>query len=161
MVRRYRPRAEILNGHGNSPAAQRLALGHGRCSEHRVNACMFAWGIAVGKQTVQTSPARFRDWLEAHRRRSKRRVALKAILAVELLIVTQVENERRLVNNRRVAEARADCVDLPLDGAGERRGPGIVFELAIVIADNAENEALGNLTPNRPLPMIERALRSQ
>ena len=38
---------------------------------------------------------------------------------------------------------------------------GIVFELAIVIADNAENEALGNLTSNRPLPMIERALRSQ
>jgi len=81
MVLLYRPRAEILNGHGNSPAAQPLELGHGRCSEHRVNACMFAWGIAVGKQIVQTSPARFRDWLEgAHRRRSKRRVALKAIL---------------------------------------------------------------------------------
>ena len=63
--------------------------------------------------------------------------------------MTQVENERRLVKTRRLA------------GAGERRGPGIVFELAIVIADNAENEALGNLTSNRPLPMIERALRSQ
>ena len=75
--------------------------------------------------------------------------------------MTQVENERRLVKTRRLAEARADCVDLPLEGAGERRGPGIVFELAIVIADNAENEALGNLTSNRPLPMIERALRSQ
>jgi hypothetical protein len=44
MVRLYRPRAEILNGHGNSPA-QPLELGHGRCSEHRVNACMFAWGL--------------------------------------------------------------------------------------------------------------------
>jgi Protein of unknown function (DUF1214) len=42
MVLLYRPRAEILNGHGNSPAAQPLELGHGRCSEHRVNACMFA-----------------------------------------------------------------------------------------------------------------------
>ena len=74
--------------------------------------------------------------------------------------MTQVENERRLVNNR-VAEARADCVDLPLDGVGERRGPGIVFGPAIVIADIAENEALGNLTPNHPLPMIERPLRGQ
>jgi hypothetical protein len=85
----------------------------------------------------------------------------KPSFAVELLILTQVENERRLVQTRHLAEARADCVDLSLDGVGERRGPGIVFELAIVIADNAENEALGNLTPNRPLAMIERALRSQ
>jgi hypothetical protein len=29
MVLLYRPRAEILNGHGNSPAAQPLELGHG------------------------------------------------------------------------------------------------------------------------------------
>ena len=29
MVRLYRPRAEILNGHGNSPAAQPLELSQG------------------------------------------------------------------------------------------------------------------------------------
>jgi hypothetical protein len=109
MVLLYRPRAEILNGHANSAAAQPPELGHGRCSEHRVNAACSLGGLR---------------W------------------------VNKLFKHRRPGSETRVAEAR---VDLPLDGAGERRGPGIVFELAIVIADNAENEALGNLTQS-PTP---------
>ena len=46
-------------------------------------------------------------------------------LGIELLVVAHIDDERHLVDQRRVAEAGTDRIDAALEGAELRAGAGI------------------------------------
>jgi hypothetical protein len=72
--------------------------------------------IAMGSLDPYTPKWGAKPCSEPYRCGGDRLIALPAILGVGLLVVAQIEDERRAANDGRIGEARADGVDLALEG---------------------------------------------
>ena len=80
---------------------------------------------------------------------------VEPLLDVELLIVTRIENERDLADKGRVSQPRANSVDVsfePLKNGRHARTP-IIAELAVVVADDTEDQAILEILADGPLEM--------
>src|SRR4029079_1685857 len=77
---------------------------------------------------------------------------VEPFLGVEFLIVTRVEDEWDLADLRRVGEAGADRVHTSPEAVenGRHARAGVIADLAVVVADNTENEAVSNVLADRP-----------
>ena len=63
------------------------------------------------------------------------------------MIIAQIENQGRLVDQCRIAGANADRIDAAFEGAEQGPGPGIAGELAVIVGVCLTGSMLVGLQP--------------
>src|SRR5262245_66645628 len=81
------------------------------------------------------------------------RIALPAIVRIEVHVVPQVENKRRLSDDRGVGQTRPNGVDAPLEWPENVAGPRVTRELPIVVPNHTDHKSRSKFESRSPLEM--------